>query len=97
MCLKFSINWDGKCDKLSGDAKWSTKADKGRTFQVTQRFDGRVCKFVQFFIGKLSEKVDELDAAMNDDGDAEHGKAENEQLSIDGFINLPDDVELPFN
>ena len=73
------------------------KDHKGRTFQVTQRFDGRVCKFVQFFIGKLSEKVDELDAAMNDDGDAEHGKAENEQLSIDGFINLPDDVELPFN
>ena len=53
--------------------------------------------FYRIFIGKLSEKVDPLDAAMNDNGDAEHSKAENEQLSIDGFINLPDDVELPFN
>lgn len=74
------------------------KDHKGRTFQVTQRFDGRVCKFVQFFIGKLSEKVDELDAAMNDDdGDAGQGKEENEQLGIDGFMSLPDDMELPFN
>ena len=47
---------------------------------------------------KLSEKVDELDAAMNDDdGDAGQGKEENEQLGIDGFMSLPDDMELPFN
>ena len=74
------------------------KDHEGRTFQVTRKFDGRACKFVQFFIGKLSEKVDELDAAMNDDGgDAGQGKVENEQLGIDGFMSLPDDMELPFD
>ena len=35
---------------------------------------------------------------MNDNGgDAGQGKAENEQLGIDGFMNLPDDMELPFD
>lgn len=74
------------------------KDHKGKTYSVVKRFDGRLCRFVEFFIGKLSEKVDELDAAMNDDGgDDGQGKEENEQLGIDGFMSLPDDMELPFN
>lgn len=73
------------------------KDHKGKTYSVVKRFDGRLCRFVEFFIGKLSEKVDELDAAMNDDGgDDGQGKEENEQLGIDGFMSLPDDMELPF-
>lgn len=74
------------------------KDHKGKTYSVVRKFDGRNVRFVEFFIGKLSEKVDELDAAMNDDGgDAGQGKEENEQLGIDGFMSLPDDMELPFN
>lgn len=74
------------------------KDHKGKTYSVVRKFDGRNVRFVEFFIGKLSEKVDELDAAMNDDGgDDGQGKEENEQLGIDGFMSLPDDMELPFN
>lgn len=72
------------------------KDHKGKTFQVAHRFDGRVCKFVQFFIGKLSEKTDPIDDAM-EDGDTGRGGRENEQMTIDGFMSLPDDVELPFS
>ena len=68
-------------------------------YSVVRKFDGRNTRFVEFFIGKLSEKVDELDEAMNDDGgNMERGKeGKNEQLCIDGFMNLPDDMELPFD
>ena len=72
------------------------KDHKGKTYSVVRKFDGRNTRFVEFFIGKLSEKVDPLDAAMDDDGGTEHSGEENEQLSIDGFMSLPDDVELPF-
>ena len=75
------------------------KDHKGKTYSVVRKFDGRNTRFVEFFIGKLSEKVDELDEAMNDDGgNMERGKeGKNEQLCIDGFMNLPDDMELPFD
>lgn len=72
------------------------KDHKGKTFQVTRKFDGRACKFVQFFIGKLSEKTDPIDDAM-EDGDTGCGGKENEQMTIDGFMALPDDVDLPFS
>lgn len=72
------------------------KDHDGKTFQVTRKFDGRACKFVQFFIGKLSEKTDPLETAMDDDGNTEHDKTENVQMGINGFINLPDDADLPF-
>lgn len=75
------------------------KDHRGKTYSVVRKFDGRNTRFVEFFIGKLSEKVDELDEAMNDDGgNMERGKeGKNEQLCIDGFMNLPDDMELPFD
>ena len=35
---------------------------------------------------------------MNDEREnAGQRKPENEQMSIDGFMNLPDDMELPFD
>ena len=37
------------------------KDHKGKTYQVTKRFDNRLCKFIQFSIGKLSEKEDAVD------------------------------------
>lgn len=72
------------------------KDHKGKTFQVTRKFDGRACKFVQFFIGKLSEKTDPIDDAMNDEDTGRSGEG-NGQMTIDGFMALPDDAELPFS
>ena len=64
------------------------KDHKGKTYQVTKRFDNRLCKFVEFFIGQLSEKEDPLDI---DDEDEQPQKAEPKYhqesfADADGFI-----------
>lgn len=75
------------------------KDHKGKTYQVTKRFDNRLCKFVEFFIGQLSEKEDPLDI---DDEDDQPQKAEPKyhQESFadpDGFIPVDDGSKLPFD
>ena len=72
---------------------------KGKTYQVSKRFDNRVCKFVEFFIGKLSEKEDPLDI---DDEDDKPQKAEPKYhqesfADADGFIPVDDGSKLPFD
>lgn len=69
--------------------------NKGKTYQVTRRFDNRVCKFIEFFIGKLSEKEDAIDIEDDDEKDAL--KYEQQSLpGMDGFIPVDDGYDLPF-
>ena len=69
--------------------------NKGKTYQVTRRFDNRVCKFIEFFIGKLSEKEDAID--IEDDDEKNTPKYEQQSLpGIDGFIPVDDGYDLPF-
>ena len=75
------------------------KDHKGKTYQVTKRFDNRLCKFVEFFIGQLSEKEDPLDI---DDEDDQPQKAEPKYhqesfADADGFIPVDDGSKLPFD
>lgn len=72
---------------------------KGKTYQITKRFDNRMCRFVEFFIGKLSEKEDPLDI---DDEDEQPQKAEPKYhqesfANADGFIPVDDGSKLPFD
>ena len=72
---------------------------KGKTYQITKRFDNRMCRFVEFFIGKLSEKEDPLDI---DDEDEQPQKAEPKYhqesfADADGFIQVDDGSKLPFD
>ena len=72
---------------------------KGKTYQITKRFDNRMCRFVEFFIGKLSEKEDPLDI---DDEDEQPQKAEPKYhqesfADADGFIQVNDGSKLPFD
>lgn len=69
--------------------------NKGKTYQVTRRFDNRVCKFIEFFIGKLSEKEDAID--IEDDDEKNTPKYEQQSLpGTDGFIPVDDGYDLPF-
>lgn len=69
--------------------------NKGKTYQVTRRFDNRVCKFIEFFIGKLSEKEDAID--IEDDDEKDTPKYEQQSLpGMDGFIPVDDGYDLPF-
>lgn len=75
------------------------KDHKGKTYQVTKRFDNRLCKFVEFFIGQLSEKEDPLDI---DDEDDQPQKTEPKYhqesfADADGFIPVDDGSKLPFD
>ena len=58
-----------------------------------------MCRFVEFFIGKLSEKEDPLDI---DDEDEQPQKAEPKYhqesfADADGFIPVDDGSKLPFD
>ena len=49
-------------------------------------------RFVEFFIGKLFEKEEQQERTE----DSSY-KEENEQITIDGFLKLPEDTDLPFD
>lgn len=76
---------------------------KGKTYQVVKRFDNRLCKFVEFFVGKLSEKEDAVD--IDDEEEEKPAKpAEKKQqykqeslTDKDGFMPVSEDYDLPFN
>ena len=71
-------------------ASQERKDHKGKSYQVTKRFDNRLCKFVQFSIGKLSEKEDVID--IDDEEDA----ANTPPKDKDGFIPVQESFDLPF-
>ena len=57
----------------------------GQRYSVVKRFDSRLCRFVEFFIGKLSEAKDPLDIE------------EDSETAEEGFTELPEGAELPFD
>ena len=64
---------------------------------MTRRFDSRVCRFVEFFIGKLAEKQDELDEDSEEEKKPEAPKYEQQSfVGEDGFMPVGDDIDLPF-
>lgn len=67
------------------------KDHKGKIYQVVKRFDNRSCRFVQFSIGKLSEKEDAID--IEDDETAPSAA----QKDSDGFTPVQEKFDLPFN
>lgn len=87
--------------KYMADKELITSKDradhKGKTYQVPKRFDNRVCKFIEFFIGKISQKDEVVD--IDDEEETKQREPEYKQgsfLGDDGFMNVPDDAELPF-
>lgn len=78
-----------------------TRADnKGKTYQVPKRFDGRVCKFIEFFIGRLAEKDDLLDYNAEDEvPEKENKEPEYKQGNFEdmnGFSPVTNADQLPF-
>ncbi len=67
-----------------------TDGKKGKLDTVTKRFDNRVCRMVEFFMGKIAEKEDPLDY------EDEEEEYQQETLG-DGFIPVDDGAQLPFN
>ena len=76
------------------------KDHKGSTYTMVRRFDGRLCRFVEFMIGKLAEAKDELDIDEEEETKPAASGPQYEQQSfaqaVDGFMQVPDDMELPF-
>ena len=74
------------------------KDHKGSTYTMTRRFDNRVCRFVEFMIGKLAEAKDELDIDEEEETKPAASGPHYEQQSFgtDGFEPIPDGVDLPF-
>ena len=66
------------------------KDHKGKLYQVVKRFDNRSCRFVEFSIGKLSEKEDAID--IDDDENDSSGSGD----VGDGFMPAPENLKLPF-
>ena len=76
------------------------KDHKGSTYTITRRFDNRVCRFVEFFIGKLSETKDPLDEEDEEYAKAETQGKKEEYKQMDftaGFMPVDDDDDLPFD
>ena len=74
---------------------------KGKTYQVVQRFDNRLCKFVEFFIGRISEKEDALDIDEEDEVQSETIKkpqyGQESLMDRNGFVTVSEGYDLPFN
>lgn len=70
---------------------------KGKTYTMVRRFDGRLNRFVEFFIGKLAEKQDDLDDDGDEEKKPEAPKYEQQSFADqDGFMPVSDDIDLPF-
>lgn len=74
---------------------------KGKTYQVVKRFDNRLCKFVEFFIGRISEKEDALDIDEEDEVQSETIKkpqySQESLMDRNGFVTVSEGYDLPFN
>lgn len=76
------------------------KDHKGSTYTMVRRFDGRLCRFVEFMIGKLAEAKDDLDIDEEEETKPAASGQQYEQRSFmqtgDGFMQVTDDMDLPF-
>lgn len=67
------------------------KANGGKEYSITKRFDNRPCRFVEFDIGRFAEKVD----ALNEEDAAEVMQG-HLQADENGFMQLPEGTGTPF-
>lgn len=78
----------------------STDRTGKKVYSVIRRFGDRTCRFVEFFIGKLSEAKDPVDYDDDDEADGEAptpGSGASTQLTFGNFEVLTgEDEELPF-
>ena len=87
------------------------KDHKGKVYQVVRRFDNRLCRFVEFRIGKLSEADDPLEgpdepirpvepAPAKPEAKPQEGEWQQaslpDQMAADGFYEPEGDEKLPF-
>ena len=73
------------------------KDNKGKTYTITRRFDSRVCRFVEFFIGQLAEKRDDLDPDDEEEAREDGPKYHQQSLAdSEGFMPIGDEIDLPF-
>lgn len=73
------------------------KDNKGKTYTMTRRFDSRVCRFVEFFIGQLAEKRDDLDPDDEEETREDGPKYHQQSLAdSEGFMPIGDEIDLPF-
>lgn len=66
-----------------------------KRYSVMKRFDGRVCRFIEFQIGKESEKDDDIELMADE---AEGTYYQQSLADSDGFVNIQEGMEdeLPF-
>lgn len=79
----------------------TASTDKGgkKVYTTVRRFGDRTCRFVEFFIGKISEARDPIDDIDDDDDDDLSAAAQTgySQNALEGFSEITDgDEELPF-
>ena len=78
----------------------SAYADKNgkKTYSVMRRFGNRSSRFVEFFLGNLSENKDPIDDMDEmDESEVPAGWQQDKQTSISEFTELDsNDKELPF-
>lgn len=67
-----------------------------KRYSIMKRFDGRVCRFIEFNIGKESQSDEDDIEAMADE--AEEKYHQESMTDKDGFMSIPEGMEdeLPF-
>ena len=70
------------------------KDHEGRNYTIVRKFEGRSCRFIEFNIGALAEKTDELETAGDDE---EERYKQGSLIDEDGFISVKNGDGLPFD
>ena len=68
-----------------------------KQYSVRKWFDNRTSRFVEFYIGKIAESKDPVEAAEDEMDESEPTEAEIAQATIGGFTEIEDGSDpLPF-
>ena len=78
----------------------ATEVDRAtgkKQYSVRKWFENRTSRFVEFYIGKIAESKDPVEAAEDEMDESEPTEAELAQATIGGFTDIEDgSEELPF-
>lgn len=68
-----------------------------KQYSVRKWFDNRTSRFVEFYIGKIAESKDPVEAAEDEMDESEPTEVEIAQATIGGFTEIEDGSDpLPF-
>lgn len=68
--------------------------NSSKRYSIMKRFDGRVCRFIEYHIGKESEADDDIESMADE---AEERYHQQSLTDADGFVSIPEgEDELPF-